>query len=201
MPPQPHNADPFAWKMKLPTIRKLTWKLERVCSYCKVPLLNTERPGWCCKDGRHVHRPLPALPFELQQLAQYDNASASSRLLNLVFSLASMETGGSFGHEGGGHPGFFVAGGKIYHRVRPSKDTATHWLLYDGFLPHMAPHRRWADTLPPPWIQLVIAALTRVNPFIPKLKNLAEVAKNHPEAQVVLADTGMFTCMSSTRVL
>ena len=65
------------------------------CQHCGLELLTGERSGFCCgKNGKYTHElhALPALPEEYNTIINHPNISKSSRLLNLVFSFAAIET-------------------------------------------------------------------------------------------------------------
>lgn len=135
-------------------------------------------------------KPLPPLPFEFQQFINCPNISSLSRVFNLIFSFAALETEGTFpSMDSNSPPGFFAASGRMYHRIRPSvENSGAHWLLFDGYEPSHAPHQRWASTIPPDWVILASTALKRINPFVNALIKLHDLAQIHPEASVVLSD-------------
>ncbi|KAI1781807.1 hypothetical protein LXA43DRAFT_907663, partial [Ganoderma leucocontextum] len=176
----------------------LTWGARRggrehKCLTCGIKLLTGEEAGFCCGPGGSrfsAISPLPPLPPEYIAFLNDPSISSLSRVLNLIFSFASLETTAQFGNSN--IPGFFAIGGRIYHRVRPShKDSAVHWLLYDGFLRSKAPHQRWADILPPPWIDAMQAALQAHNPFVHHIRLLSQLDPNNcPEAHLVIHDSG-----------
>lgn len=190
MPPRPTIDNPFVWSIADVRVRAIQWTNDRRCSFCGIPLLNTEKDGWCCMKGTRLTKPLPPLPFEFQQFINSPDISSISRVFNLIFSFAALETEGSFpSMDIHGPPGFFAASGRMYHRVRPSiQNSGTHWLLFDGYEPSRAPHQRWASIIPPNWVTLASTALKRVNPFVDALIKLHDLAQNHPEASVVLSD-------------
>ncbi|KAF8523423.1 hypothetical protein JB92DRAFT_2705115, partial [Gautieria morchelliformis] len=88
------------------------------CPYCHLSLLTGERPGFCCGDkGSRLTdvSPLPALPPEYDVFLNDPDISPKSRILNLIFSFASMEMTAQFpGWHG--PPGFFAIQGRVYHR-------------------------------------------------------------------------------------
>ncbi|KAJ7939821.1 hypothetical protein B0H13DRAFT_1586827 [Mycena leptocephala] len=64
-----------------------------------------------------------------------------SRMLNLLLSFASLETTQPF-PEIDGPPIFMAIQGRVYHRVHPNhQNSAVCWLLYDGFIDTVPPHR------------------------------------------------------------
>ena len=162
------------------------------CPVCDLPLLTGERPGFCCgPNGTHRITPLPALPHEYDVFINDNRISSLSRILNLVFSFASLETTQPFPNPPPGGPSFFAIQGKVYHRIRPThQDSAVRWLLHDGFMQQSAPHSRWNAALPPLWTEALTAALSRVNPFVTQLRNLTAIASNIPTAHLVLQDSG-----------
>ena len=184
----------FVWRLSTSQTRPVYWKQNRRCSFCAIALLNTEKNGWCCLQGKHISKPLPPLPFELNLLLDNPKLSSLSRVFNLIFSFAALETEGLFpSMEHHGPMGFFAASGRMYHRIRPSvSNSGAHWLLYDGYEPSRAPHERWANSLPPDWILYASSALKRVNPFVHALIKLHDLAQAHPEASVILSDQGVF---------
>lgn len=101
-----------------------------------------------------------------------------SRLLNLIFSFAALESSHEFPPLAPGGPSFLAMEGRLYHRVRPShSDSAIRWLLYDGFSHDSMPHanKPWLSKVPSTWIDAVRQALIRVNPFVGPLLFLAGV--------------------------
>ncbi|EIW78809.1 hypothetical protein CONPUDRAFT_60263, partial [Coniophora puteana RWD-64-598 SS2] len=88
------------------------------CPHCGIDLLTGESPGFCCGPrGSRLNqvRPLPPLPPEYDVLLQDNRISTMSRILNLVFSFAAMETTHSFPHNDGPR-GFLAIQGRVYHR-------------------------------------------------------------------------------------
>jgi hypothetical protein len=169
------------------------------CPVCGVILLTGEDPGFCCgPQGSHASdvEPLPPLPQEFDTFINDPNISSSSRVLNLIFSFASLESTHPF-PDSNGLPGFVAIQGKIYHRVRPThRNSAVRWLLYDGFLQNLdlAPHQQWATILPPAWITAVRAALMRVNPFVSSVRILGQINPNiYPTAHLILDNAGTST--------
>ena len=165
---------------------KLQWAATRRnnvhrCRYCNIELLTGETSGFCCgPNGKYANDPppLPPLPEEFDLFYNHPHISAVSRLLNLIFSFAALESSHEFPPLPPGGPAFVAMEGRLYHRVRPTHyDSAIRWLLYDGFshgsIPHA--HSAWASKVPLPWIDAVRMALSRNNPFVQKLKFLAGV--------------------------
>ena len=166
------------------------------CPTCNVVLLTGESPGFCCgPQGSKFNevQPLPPLPEEYNAFINHPDISQKSRLLNLIFSFASLETTHAF-PDIAGPPGFVAIQGKIYHRIRPThQNSAVRWLLHDGFMMNTAPHQDsdWASALPEVWKCAFREALLRVNPFVTALRNLSALDSHEcPHAHLVLDDTG-----------
>ena len=162
------------------------------CPSCQLPLLTGERPGFCCgPNGSRKITALPPLPQEYDVFINDPCISSLSRILNLVFSFASLETTQPFPNTPPGGPSFLVIQGKVYHRLRPTHhDSAVRWLLHDGFLQQAAPHSRWLPSLPPSWTDALTTALSRVNPFVMQVRNLTAISTNIPTAHLILQDSG-----------
>ncbi|EIW75625.1 hypothetical protein CONPUDRAFT_65500, partial [Coniophora puteana RWD-64-598 SS2] len=89
------------------------------CPHCSIPLLTGESPGFCCgKLGCRVNdvAPLPPLPPEYDVFINDPNISRNSRILNLIFSFAALESTHTFPHFGSGPPAFVAIQGRVYHR-------------------------------------------------------------------------------------
>ena len=116
------------------------------CRYCHIDLLTGEWPGFCCgPHGHYVNEilPLPPLPPQYNVFKNDPTISSYLRILNLIFSFASLETTHEFPRVDG-PPGFFAIQGRVYHCIRPTHTgSAIKWLLYDGFIHNMAPHPHW----------------------------------------------------------
>ncbi|KAI5994452.1 hypothetical protein EDD15DRAFT_2107529, partial [Pisolithus albus] len=175
----------------------LTWGAVRngrrhECPHCHIPLLTGERPGFCCgPNGSRLHdvSPLPPLPPQIQLLTEHPQISQLSRILNLVFSFASLETTHPFPDEVT-LPAFLAIQGCVYHRIRPThRNSVVRWLLFDGFMQNI-PHAQWAATLPQGWIEQVRHALSTVNPFVGALQNFRSFSQEYPTATLILKDTG-----------
>lgn len=178
---------------------KLEWGTNRngaihKCPICEVILLTGESPGFCCgpRGSKFTDVPaLPPLPDEYNTFINHPDISKQSRKLNLVFSFASLETTHAFPNIHGG-PSFVAIEGKIYHRVRPNHNSsAVKWLLHDGFSLNHAPFPNLAVQIPSTWKESFRAALTRVNPLVHSLQNLANLDENLcPQAHLILKDSG-----------
>jgi hypothetical protein len=181
----------------IPTPR-LTWgELRRdsvhKCPWCGIILLTGEDPGFCCGPrGSRLQDipPLSPLPPSFQTLIDHPDISSLSRILNLVFSFASLETTHTF-PSFNSIPGFLAIQGRVYHHVQPShKNSAVHWLLHDGFRQHIL-HAEWASTLPDGWIDIVHSALLQVNLFAAAVGHLSTISDFEcPDAQLIIHDSG-----------
>ena len=154
----------------------LSWGSERGgqshrCRTCGIPLLTGERSGFCCGPGGskyHEVPPLPPLPVQYHIFLNHQDISRYSRILNLIFSFAALETSHAFPNTEG-PPGFLAIQGRVYHRVRPTHaNSAVRWLLYDGFMQNI-PYPAWAALLPPTWINAMRDALQSTSPFVTAL--------------------------------
>ena len=188
------NATWFIGRISTPRLHWGSLRAQRKhdCPTCHISLLTGESPGFCCgpKGSKfNTVSPLPPLPHEYDTFITDPRISELSRILNLVYSFASLETTQPFPRIPGG-PSFISIQGKVYHRIRPShQDSAVRWLLYDGFLQNKAPHQQWADVLPSNWKTAFTSALLRVNPFVQQLRNLSVVANTSPNMQLLLLDS------------
>ncbi|PPR05450.1 hypothetical protein CVT24_007467 [Panaeolus cyanescens] len=177
---------------------KLKWGAVRnghrhECPHCHILLLTGERPGFCCGKGGSRLNDVPSLPPLPPQYNVFINdprISSLSRVLNLVFSFASLETTHAFPTISGG-PSFVAIQGKVYHRIRPDhQNSAVRWFLHDGYMQTASPHNNWASVLPDNWKAAFIAALQSVNPFVEKLRNLSGISTVTPAAHLILYDSG-----------
>ena len=167
------------------------------CRICNIELLTGERAGFCCGNGGKYFNntiPLPPLPPQYDTFINNPDISSMSRVLNLIFSFASMETTHPFPVVPG-PPGFLAIQGRIYHRLRPNhENSAVRWLLYDGFMCNMLPFRSLADALPPNWITALRNALLAYNPLVGGLFHLSVLdVRSYPNAHLTLEDTGTAT--------
>ncbi|EJD40708.1 hypothetical protein AURDEDRAFT_69695 [Auricularia subglabra TFB-10046 SS5] len=155
------------------------------CRHCDLELLTGEESGFCCGPrGEKLHdvAPLPPLPEEFSAFVDDPRVSSLSRLLNLIYTFAQLESSHEF-PSFGGIPAHFAVEGKIFHRVRPSfENSAVRWLLYDGFMKNSVPHSSagWFQKLPLGWIDALGAALLRVNPYV----RLINVFRQRPESSL-----------------
>lgn len=186
------------WEIGAISSPRLEWGARRGetshrCKTCHISLLTGEQSGFCCGPGGARFgdvRPLPPLPPEYNTFLSDSRISHLSRLLNLILSFASLETTQRF-PENDGPPGFMAIQGRVYHRVRPNhQNSAVRWLLYDGFLNTLPPHREadWFDMVPPEWVTAFKNALLRVNSLASNLRFLGQLG--HSNAQLILEDTG-----------
>ena len=163
------------------------------CHRCSVILLTGERAGFCCgANGIHLNDVplLPPLPIEFDTFLNHPDISRLSRIVNLIFSLASMESTHPFPSLHG-PPAFFAVQGKLYHRIRPRHpNSALRWILFDGFMDDKHPYENLAANLPSGWLSSVRNALQRINPFVRQLRMLRTYIPHFPNANLVLHDAG-----------
>ncbi|TFK67605.1 hypothetical protein BDN72DRAFT_748301, partial [Pluteus cervinus] len=90
---------------------------QRRCPNCGLQLLTGEKPGFCCRPRRQSSRPqpLPPLPDEFAPFLCHPDLSRLSRVLNLVFSFASLETTHPFPAMDRARS-FVSIQGRVYHR-------------------------------------------------------------------------------------
>jgi len=185
------------WKIAPISSAKLYWGEQcagqaHSCRICGILLLTGEHPRFCCGPGGskyHQVPPLPPLPAAYQLLLDHHDISWYSRILNLIFSFAALETSHAFPNIDG-LPGFLAIQGRVYHHVRPTHtNSAVRWLLYDGFMQNI-PHPTWAALLPPPWIDAVRHALIAFNPFVTALQQYSFILLQYPNVELVLQDLG-----------
>jgi hypothetical protein len=162
------------------------------CQFCGIPLLTGEKPGFCCGPrGSHLAdvQPLPPLPFEYELFMNDKNISSLSRILNLLFSFAALETTHEFPRNFG-PPGFLAIQGKVYHRIRPGhQDSAVRWLLYDGWMSE-TPRAQLAAQIPDLWVRQLRSALYRVNPLVQGFHSLGWHLQNNEDVSLILHDRG-----------
>ncbi|KAI5990885.1 hypothetical protein EDD15DRAFT_2169776 [Pisolithus albus] len=191
------SDDSSPWDIHSLSSPNLTWGAKRhgrrhECPHCHIPLLTGERPGFCCgPNGSRLHDvpPLPPLPPQIENLMQHPQISSLSRILNLIFSFACLETTHPF-PDNMTPPSFFAIQGRVYHRIRPThENSAIRWLLFDGFMQNV-PHAQWAATLPDGWIECVRQALSLVNPFVRYLHHFRSFSEEYPSASLILKDVG-----------
>jgi len=112
------------WLMQPLPVIHLKWGAEHhgeihQCHICHIILLTGERPGFCCKPhGTHFHNipTLPPLPPKYDSIITHHDISHQSGILNLIFSMASLESTHPFPLFNG-QPSFFTIQGKIYHHI------------------------------------------------------------------------------------
>ncbi|THV06152.1 hypothetical protein K435DRAFT_22473, partial [Dendrothele bispora CBS 962.96] len=165
------------------------------CPHCSIALLTGERAGFCCGTaGKYLPHvpPLPQLPKEYEFFIRDPQISSKSRVLNLLFSFASMETSEEFPwmRHNKNIPSFFSIQARVYHRLRPKhRDSCVRWLLFDGFMDSSIPHANWASTVPPLWVTAMKQALLRINPFARSLQQLSSLSEEQcPDANIVLRE-------------
>ncbi|EJD45353.1 helicase [Auricularia subglabra TFB-10046 SS5] len=179
------------WKISRIQKNQLWWGISKRtnaphrCPHCNIELLTGESSGFCCGPNGEKLRdvaPLPPLPEEFAVFVADPRILSLSRILNLIYTFAQLESTHEF-PAFGGMPAHFAVEGKIFHRVRPSyTNSAVRWLLYDGFMRNKTPHASagWFQKLPPAWIDALGAALLRVNPYV----RLINVFRQSPESDV-----------------
>ncbi|KAF8589442.1 hypothetical protein K439DRAFT_1332685 [Ramaria rubella] len=192
----------MTWNWEIGLIRKpsFVWGAQtrhgiHECPCCHIVLLTGERPGFCCGPlGNHLHDvpTLPPLPHEFDVFLNQPDVSKLSRIFNLIYSFASLESTAEF-PEFEGPPGFFAVEGKLFHRIRSThRNSCVRWLLYDGMMHNSAPHSRWINVLPIAWRVAMNDALLRVNPFASQLRQLYLTNDNEfPHAQLILNEGGL----------
>ncbi|KAJ3710940.1 hypothetical protein C8R42DRAFT_596405, partial [Lentinula raphanica] len=191
---------PSTWEFGPISAPRFTWGAVRAgkshqCSFCGVTLLTGEMSGFCCgPKGKFADAvpPLPPLPPEFNIFLNDRTFSSRSRILNMIFSFASLQTTHEFPSFQGNTPAFVAIKGRVYHQVRPAHpNSAVRWLLHDGFLPDHFPHSQWASTLPPEWLTNVHSALQRVNPMFASLKYMGNLPPSVCQTvSLSLLDTG-----------
>ncbi|KAJ3819238.1 hypothetical protein F5880DRAFT_1490006, partial [Lentinula raphanica] len=112
------------WSFGAVSAPTFTWGAVRggkahVCTYCGVELLTGEQSGFCCgpkgKFANAVPR-LPDLPAEFETFIHERNFSSQSRVMNMIFSFASLQTTHSFPSFTGNTPSFVAIKGRVYHQ-------------------------------------------------------------------------------------
>ena len=166
-----------------------------ICHHCGLQLLTGECSGFCCgPNGKYANdlHALPPLPHEYNTLISDSRISKESRILNLIFSFASVETTHEFPNLTG-PPSFVAVQGKVYHWIRPThQNSSLRWLLFDGFMQDKVPFPDKVAKLPSTWIPSIRNALLCVNPFVRQLRQLSEVnIQECPNASLNLQDRGM----------
>ena len=139
------------------------WKGQpHVCRTCGIELLTGEESGFCCGPNGSRYRdvpPLSPLPPGIEAIMTHRQISMLSRILNLIFSFASLKTTHAF-PEFSGPPGFFAIQGRVYHCIRPTHhNSAIWWLLFNGFITNMPYSSDLAASLLTDWIPSVCDAL------------------------------------------
>lgn len=132
------------------------------------------------------------MPHEFDAFITSSSVSGLSRRLNLIFSFASLETGGNFNQrQGGTAPSFIVIEGRSYHRIRSTHaNSAIRWVLHDGFEHGSAPFPNISEDLPLAWLSAVRLSLSRVNPFVHHLRDFAETRDPNATLHVQISDSG-----------
>ncbi|EJD35814.1 hypothetical protein AURDEDRAFT_20223, partial [Auricularia subglabra TFB-10046 SS5] len=87
------------------------------CPHCGVEFLSGEAVGFCCGPNgqkRNDVQPLPPLPAEYAVFVNDRNISSLSRLLNLIYSFAQLESSQPFPSLP--EQAHFAVQGRIFHR-------------------------------------------------------------------------------------
>lgn len=111
-------AEQPTWQISPISSMNLAWGGEcagrpHKCRTCGILLLTGEHPGFCCGPGGskyHEVPPLPPLPPQYNVFLNHRDISHNSRILNLIFSFAALETLHAFPNIDG-PPGFFAIQG------------------------------------------------------------------------------------------
>ena len=161
------------WWSNLPTLRchtpKICWS--HSCTFCNTKLLNTERNGWCCNQGKYIQnlQPLHPLPTSIIDLCYNPDIHFSwlCRRINSLYAFTAIGTTGSFIHVTG--VSNVVVTGRIYHRML-NLNTPNHsfyWFLYDEDSRYTAAQQfqisRWI-------LNNLTDTLRLVNPYIHQLQ-------------------------------
>ncbi|EIW77287.1 hypothetical protein CONPUDRAFT_27986, partial [Coniophora puteana RWD-64-598 SS2] len=88
------------------------------CPTCGILFLTGERRGFCCGPNGSRYADVPSLPPLPEQYGIFLNdpdISSKSRILNLIFSFAALETTHAFPVNDGPR-GFVAVWGRVYHR-------------------------------------------------------------------------------------
>ncbi|EJD36434.1 hypothetical protein AURDEDRAFT_74198, partial [Auricularia subglabra TFB-10046 SS5] len=117
-------GDPELWKISRIQRNTLWWGISKRtnsphrCPHCNLELLTGETPGFCCgPQGEKLHDvpALPPLPEEFSTFLNDPRLSSLSRLLNLIYTFAQLESTHKF-PSFGNMPAHFAVEGKIFHR-------------------------------------------------------------------------------------
>ncbi|KAH6951112.1 hypothetical protein BKA56DRAFT_261695 [Ilyonectria sp. MPI-CAGE-AT-0026] len=81
-------------------VRPFSQSWNRRCSFCSIPLLSTERSGWCCTNGKRKAPRLPPYPRYFQQWLDDTDLPLStlSRRLNSLFAFSLIGSSERFIH-------------------------------------------------------------------------------------------------------
>jgi hypothetical protein len=131
--PVPLRALPWYQSLnKWPTLEYRTgWA--RSCSTCASPLLDQEKDGWCCNQGRWWLPPLEPYPAAFADFLD-QNAQAlqeHARTLNNLFAFSAIGyTGRQLKFAG---PQNVVITGRVYHRMLDldADQGSLRWFLFD----------------------------------------------------------------------
>ena len=105
------------------------------CTYCNTYLLNSERNGWCCNQGKYLQglSSLSPLPTTISELCNNHEIQFSwlSRHINSLYAFTAIGITGEFIHFTG--LSNIAITRRIYHRMLDLQTTnhSLHWFLYD----------------------------------------------------------------------
>lgn len=153
-------------------VKEICWSHQ--CTFCGIQLLNTERNGWCCNQGRYIEdlKPLLALPTSFQNLCDDANLDFFLPISNSEYNLyafTAIGVSGQFQHFDYG-VGDVAITGQVYHKMLDiaSGNHSLHWFLYDEHGRISTAHNRG---LPVSLINILSTTLELVNPYIRHLRS------------------------------
>lgn len=163
----------LSWWQRLSTIYSSTYNLSwsHNCTYCGIRLLNSERNGWCCNNGKYYSRlqPLQPLLSTLTNLCNTQDLHFSwlSRRINNLYAFTALGTTGKFINFSG--LSNVVVTGRVYHRMLDlsTPKHSLHWFLYDENSRYMVGHEYH---IPQTVIQNLSMMFHNINPYIVQLK-------------------------------
>jgi hypothetical protein len=158
--------------------RRSQWN--KHCSFCNALLLNTERNGYCCSNGKAIPPSLPPLPQGILSITNNRNISPYSRRLNSLFSFTAL--GASKGFQSFQTGVWNVAiTGRTYHRLFDISNTehCLNWYLYDEDERQNAALDR---KIPLPWIAVIQHDLDDVNPYMHHLRHFSSTWTDNTHA-------------------
>jgi hypothetical protein len=142
----------------------------RRCSFCNIPLLSSERDGWCCNRGQRQLPSLPQCDLLLQQLLDLHQGRVSqmSRRLNNLFAFSAIGTTGRFVPFRG--LANVVLEGRVYHRLLDIAEEghSMHWFLYDEAARFMQAREQ---SVPQGTVEIIRHFLEQVSPYVRNLRH------------------------------